>query len=268
MSWLLILIILLIFLFIINESLVSIKELNLSFLRDDSWYPLEGQFNMIPMIVGSLYVTLGAILFAFPVGLFAALFACFYCPLILQSVYVRAIELYTGIPSVIFGFWGLMKLVPVINEINPPGQSLLAGIIILTLMIFPIFTLNLISNFKMNTQEHYKVSMSLGFKRSTYIWFILIPNLKYQILGSVTLATGRAIGETMAVLMVCGNIVKIPSSVFDPMRTLTANIALEMSYATGTHRSSLFFSGFILLVLIVLLFFVLEILKRSFKWRS
>jgi len=125
----------------------------------------------------------------------------------------------------------------------------------------------LIASFEMTTTNYYKVSESLGLKKSTYIWFILLPSLKGQILGATILSIGRAIGETMAVLMVCGNIVKIPSSLFDPIRTLTANIALEMAYATGSHRSALFLSGLLLLSVVGFLFFLFEVFKKRFSWK-
>ncbi|MBT6326911.1 MAG: phosphate ABC transporter permease subunit PstC [Bdellovibrionales bacterium] len=262
-----ILVVILIFVFILKESVVALNGHGTSFLFDKSWFPTEGQFNMVPMIMGSLLVTLGSILLAFPLGLFSAIFASYYCSPRIHFFYRRAIELYTGIPSVIFGFWGLMKLVPIINKFQPPGQSLFAGAIVLALMIFPIITLSLISSFDMASENHYKVSESLGLKKSTYIWFILLPSLKEQIMGATMLSIGRAIGETMAVLMVCGNIVKIPSSVFDPIRTLTANIALEMSYAMGMHRSTLYLSGLLLLLIIGILFSVSDILTKRFSWK-
>lgn len=258
----------LIFLFIGKESIVALSGHGTSFIFDESWFPTEGQFNMIPMLVGSLLVTFGSLLLALPLGIFSSLFASFYCSPRIKTFYRRAIELYTGIPSVIFGLWGLMKLVPIINQIQPPGQSLLAGTLILALMIFPIIALSLISSFEMASKNHFKVSESLGLKKSTYIWFILLPNLKGQILGATILSFGRAIGETMAVLMVCGNIVKIPSSMFEPIRTLTANIALEMAYAMGTHRSALFLSGLLLLSMIGVLLLLSDILKKRFAWKA
>ena len=258
----------LIFLFIGKESLVAISGHSTAFIFDESWFPTEGQFNMMPMLVGSLLVTFGSVVVALPLGIFSSLFASFYCSSRIKVFYRRAIELYTGIPSVIFGFWGLMKLVPIINQFQPPGQSLLAGILVLALMIFPIITLSLISSFEMVSKNYFKVSESLGLKKSTYIWFILLPSLKGQILGATILSIGRAIGETMAVLMVCGNIVKVPSSVFEPVRTLTANIALEMAYAMGTHRSALFLSGLVLLAMIGVLLLLSDTLKKRFAWKD
>ncbi|WP_419168262.1 phosphate ABC transporter permease subunit PstC [Halobacteriovorax sp.] len=267
-SYFSLLVVLLIFLFIGKESIVALSGHSTSFIFDKSWFPTEGQFNMVPMLVGSLLVTFGSVVLALPFGILSAIFVGFYCPQHIKVFYRRAIELYTGIPSVIFGFWGLMKLVPIINKIQPPGQSLLAGILVLALMIFPIITLSLMSCFEMATTNHFKVSESLGLKKSTYIWFVLLPSLKAQILGASILSIGRAIGETMAVLMVCGNIVKIPSSLFEPVRTLTANIALEMAYAMGTHRSALFLSGLILLVMIGTLLLLSETLKKRFAWKD
>ena len=245
-----------IFLFVGKESFLALQGHSINFLLDDSWYPTEGKFNLTPMLMGSLYVTLGSVVLALPLGLFSAILACFYLGSKSRWLFVRAMELYTGIPSVVFGFWGLMKIVPLINQWHPPGQSLLAGILVLALMIFPILTLSLISSFEMSSDSNYRVSKSLGLKNSTYIWKVLIPSTRGQMLGGILLSLGRAIGETMAVLMVCGNIVKVPSSVFEPVRTLTANIALEMAYAMDGHRSALFLSGFILLVFVTALFFL------------
>lgn len=267
-AWFSVFTVLLILVFILKESVAALYAYDLSLFFNETWYPLEGKFNMLPMLIGSLLAALGAIILALPFGLFTAIFAKFYCPLPLRTSYIRLIELYTGIPSVVFGLWGLVKLVPIINEFHPPGQSLIAGILILALMIFPIIALGLISSFEMASQKYYRVSVSLCLSKSSYIWFILIPSVRGQILGATLLSVGRAVGETMAVLMVCGNIVKIPSSLFDPVRTLTANIALEISYAMGAHRSALFLSGLLLLCSIGCLFFATDALKRYPLWRN
>lgn len=251
----------LIFFFLLKESYLALSGSSTAFIFDKAWYPTEGQFNMIPMITGSLAVTGGAILIALPLGLFSAFLSSFYLSSKANWFFKRLMELYTGIPSVIFGFWGLMKIVPLINEINPPGQSLLAGILILALMIFPILTLSLISAFEMSSKRDYKVSGSLGISTSTYIWKVLLPTIKPQLGGALLLSVGRAIGETMAVLMVCGNIVQVPGSVFDPIRTLTSNIALEMAYAVDGHRSALFLTGLILMIMVTFLFYLKRLLR-------
>ncbi|MBI2521751.1 MAG: phosphate ABC transporter permease subunit PstC [Bdellovibrio sp.] len=258
----------LIFIFVTRESLPAIHLKGWAFFIDKSWYPLEGQFNVLPMIAGTIFVSLGALILASPLGLFSAIFISFYAHGSLAWPFRRVVELYAGLPSVIFGFWGLMKLVPMLNEIRPPGQSLLAGILILALMIFPIITLNLMANFRPSSKKYYRVALSLGMRKSTYIWSILLPSLKQQIVGAMILALGRAMGETMAVLMVCGNIVKMPTSIFDPIRTLTANIALEMAYAMNEHRSALFFTGLILFLLIFVLISVADFWRRHESWKE
>lgn len=259
--------ILLVFLFLIKESLPLLGFETLSFFSDSSWFPLEGKFNIVPMIIGSLSVTFGAVLLGLPLGIFSAIFIKFYSTKKISWISKRIVELYAAVPSVIFGFWGLVNIVPYINEINPPGQSLLAGIIILGLMIYPIISLSLISAIETSSKQNRVVSESLGLRKSTYIWKVLFPSIKGEILSGTLLATARAVGETMAVLMVCGNIVKVPSSIFDPIRALTANIALEMSYATDEHRSALFISGLILLMIVTLLFILSDQVKRIKVWK-
>ncbi len=253
----------LIFIFLFKESFLSIKEVNTSFIFSTSWHPTEGQYNIFAMILGTLFVSLGAIIISIPIGLFIAIFSVFYLNISANFFFRRIIELYCAIPSVIFGFWGVVNIVPWISKFEPPGYSLIAGIIILTLMIFPIISLNLIAAFETSSRYILKISMSLGLSKGTYIWNILVPYCKKHLISSALLALGRAIGETMAVLMVCGNIVKIPSSFFDPIRTLTANIALEMSYAIDIHRSVLFFSGIVLLLMVALIIIFLSRLEHE-----
>lgn len=244
----------LIFIFLLKESLVFIELVSFDQLFSQSWFPLEKQFNMFPMFIGSLLLGILSLFLSLPIAIFTAIFQVFYCPLFLKKIFRSLIELYTGIPSVIFGFWALMNLVPVIAKIEAPGFSLLAGVLVLALMIFPIISLNLIESIESKKANWQKVVSSLAISKETYLWKVLVPNLKADFASSSLLALGRAIGETMAVLMVCGNIVQIPSSFFEPLRALTANIALEMAYAQGLHRSSLFFSGLLLFLLVGLLF--------------
>ncbi|MEC9282754.1 MAG: phosphate ABC transporter permease subunit PstC [Bdellovibrionota bacterium] len=246
----------LIFVFLLKESISFLKIVNVQQLFSQSWYPLENQFNMLPMFVGSLLLGLLALFLAIPLAFFAAIFHVFYCPSFFKQVFRAIVELYTGIPSVIFGFWGLMNLVPFIAKFKAPGFSLLAGVLILALMIFPIICLSLIESLEIKKKSWQKVASSLAIRKETYLWKVLLPNLKSDFASSSLLALGRAIGETMAVLMVCGNIVQVPKSFFEPLRALTSNIALEMAYADGLHRSSLFFSGMILFLLVGILFFL------------
>ena len=254
----------LIFLFLLRESLVVLSSGNFSQFITDSWYPLEGKFNLVPILVGSLCLAFGSIVLAVPLGLFCSFFVSSYAPKTLAVFLKRVMELYTGIPSVIFGFWGMMTIVPFLSKYNPPGHSLFAGILILTLMIFPLVSLNMIAATELHGPRLSKVAESLGLRKSTYLWKILLPKIRSQVLGGSLLALGRAVGETMAVLMVCGNIVQVPDSFFAPIRALTSNIALEMAYATGSHRSALFLTGFLLLLMVSVLFLFSDIFKR--RW--
>lgn len=255
--------VLFILLFLLKESSSLIGVEGLSFLWDRSWYPLEGQYNIIPMLAASFLLCFGAILIALPFGIFTAFFEQYYLSEKTKIIFRRILELTTGIPSVIFGFWGIMKLVPWINQYHPPGQSLLAGILILTLMVFPIISLNLIASIESTNKRYQKASEALGMSKESYIWKVVFPVLKPSLASSSVIAIGRALGETMAVLMVCGNIVAIPKSVFEPVRSLTANIALEMSYAVGDHRSALFVSGLILFLFVSFLFLIKEFFNEK-----
>ena len=173
------------------------------------------------------------------------------------------IELLAGIPSVVYGFWGLVVLVPLIGRIQPPGTSLLAGIAILTIMILPTIALMADASLAKVPPEYLRGAAALGLSRWATIRSIVFPAAKSGLFTGVILETGRAIGETMAILMVCGNVVQTPKSLFDPIRTLTANIALEMAYATGDHRSALFVSGLVLMALIVALVVGAEVISKG-----
>lgn len=229
---------------------------------DPSWHPVQGFYNLLPMLWGSLLVTLGSVLLAAPLGVGSAIFCQYYAPLWIARLYRRLIELLAGIPSVVYGFWGLVVLVPLIGKLQPPGTSLLAGIAILTIMILPTIALIAEASFVEVPAEYLQGAAALGISRWATIRSVVLPAAKSGLFTGLILGTGRAIGETMAVLMVCGNVVQTPSSLFDPIRTLTANIALEMAYATGNHRSALFISGLLLMVVIVALVAVAEGISR------
>jgi phosphate transport system permease protein len=241
-------IILLILGFLAWEAIPVLQSAGIaSFFTDASWHPTSQEYNLVPMLLGTLLTTLGAILLATPSGILSAVFLHYYAPIGIATIYRRLIELLAGIPSVVYGFWGLVVLVPLINRIQPPGSSLLAGILILSLMILPTVAL-LADVLFINVPPFYLQSATaLGLGKWATLWGVVLPSAKSGLITGIVLATGRALGETMAVLMVCGNVVQIPSSIFDPVRTLTANIALEMGYATGDHRSALFVSGLVLL---------------------
>ena len=247
-------ILLLIVIFLGWEAFPIFKQIGLvNFFTDASWHPTAGQYNLIPMLLGTILTSLGAILVATPAGIISAIFTHYYAPSAIAPVYRRLIELLAGIPSVVYGFWGLVVLVPLINKIQSPGASLLAGICILSIMILPTVALVTDSSFANVPEVYLSSAKALGLGRWAIVWGIVLPASKSGIVAGIVLATGRALGETMAVVMVCGNVVQVPNSLFDPVRTLTANIALEMGYALADHRAALFFSGLMLMALVAVL---------------
>lgn len=256
-------IVVLVTLFLLLEALPLLQELGWKrFISDPSWNPVEGFYNLMPMLWGSLLVTLGSVALAAPLGISSAIFCQYYAPPIIARLYRQLIELLAGIPSVVYGFWGLVVLVPLIGKLQAPGTSLLAGIAILTLMILPTIALTTEASFTKVPIEYLQGAAALGISRWATIRSVVLPAAKSGVFTGLILGTGRAIGETMAVLMVCGNVVQTPASLFDPVRTLTANIALEMAYATGNHRSALFVSGLLLMLTIALLVVLAEGMSR------
>jgi phosphate transport system permease protein len=215
------------------------------------------------MLSGTIIAMAGSVFVATPLGILSAVFCHYYAPPKLAQLYRRLIELLAGIPSVVYGFWGLVVLVPIIGRIRPPGPSLLAGIIILTIMILPTIALMADGSFANVPKSYLEGAAALGFSRWGTVRHVVFPAAKSGLFTGVILETGRAIGETMAILMVCGNIVQTPKSLFDPMRTLTANIALEMAYAMGDHRSALFVSGLVLMAMIGVLVAAAEWISRG-----
>ena len=187
----------------------------------------------------------------------------FYAPSHLATLYKRLIELLAGIPSVVFGFWGLTTLVPLINQWHPPGASLLAAILVLTLMVLPLITLTAYTALAAVPDELIHNAAALGLSRWGMISGVALPAASAGITAGIILAAARALGETMAVLMVAGNVVQYPETVFDPIRALAANIALEMAYAMGDHRAVLFVSGLLLLLLVMVLSSIAGFLEKQ-----
>lgn len=244
----------LIFLFVLIESIPSISETAvIRLFTDEGWYPSENLYNLAPMLVASLLLMLGSLVISVPFGIGLAVFTQLVAPKYVSTLYRRAIELFAGIPSVIFGLWGLVVLVPIVLKYFPPGQSLLSGIIVLSLMILPLMALSadqMIGEFLLQYRNEIALTQ---LSRVSLFFRVILPSLNLKLFSSLFLQAGRALGETMAVLMVCGNIVQFPDSLFSPVRALTSNIALEMAYAMGDHRSALFVSGLLLLVLVLFL---------------
>lgn len=247
-------ILLLVVLFLFRESWPALQRVGiLRFISDAGWHPLEGAFNLMPMLIATFAATVGAILIAGPLGVASAVFGHFYASSMIAGIFKRIVALLAGIPSVVFGLWGLTVLVPRIAEWQPPGASLLAGILILVLMVLPTIALTADAALNAVPESYLRGAKALGISHAGIILHVAIPAARSGIIGGILLATARALGETMAVLMVAGNVVQTPTSLFDPVRVLTANIALEMAYATGDHRAALFVSGLTLMLLVAAL---------------
>lgn len=237
--------------FLVWEALPILRTVSLNqFWRDPGWHPSEQSYNLTPMVMGTLGITVGAVLVATPLGLLSAVFCQYYAPAGLAQFYRRLIELLAGVPSVVYGLWGLVVLVPLIAKVQPPGSSFLAGILILALMILPTIALVTDASLASLPPAYWRGSAALGLGTWATVQGVCLPAIRSGILTAVMLATARVLGETMAVLMVCGNVVQVPDSIFAPVRTLTANIALEMAYALELHRSALFASGLVLMLVV------------------
>jgi len=250
--------------FVFRESWPALTQVGLSKMFTDSgWFPTEDSYRLTPMISGTILAAGGSILLAAPLGILSAVFCHFYAPPILGLWYRRMVELLAGIPSVVFGFWGLVVLVPLIAAWHPPGPSLLAGILILTLMIIPTIMLIAHSSISQIPTTYTHSAAALGLSRWALIWHVVLPVSRIGLLTGIFLGLARALGETMAILMVCGNVVQHPSHIFDPIRTLTANIALEMAYALDHHRAVLFISGLLLMGLVMCFVGVAEALRHK-----
>jgi phosphate transport system permease protein len=254
---------LMILMFLLFESWPVLTGLSLMrFVTDASWHPLEGAYHLMPMLLATLLASIGALMLAVPLGLASAVFIVFFAPAHLATLYKRMIELLAGIPSVVFGFWGLTTLTPLIGEWHPPGASLLAAVLVLTLMVLPMITLTAYTAFVAVPEELLRSAAALGLSRWGMIGGVALPAARKGIIAGIILAAARALGETMAVLMVAGNVVQYPESIFDPVRTLAANIVLEMAYAMDDHRAVLFVSGLLLMVLVMALSALAGLLER------
>jgi len=243
---------LLIVTYLVVGSLPALRAVGpLRFFSDPSWSPVHGAYDLVPMLAGTLAVAAGAVLLATPLAVASAAFGRFYVRGTLSRLHRRILETLAGIPSVVFGLWGLTVLVPAIAKIGPPGQSVLAGILVLALMILP--TIALVGDAALGAvaQEQLRGAAAAGLSRWAIVRSIALPAARPGIGVGVLLGAGRALGETMAVVMVMGNVVQMPESLLAPARTLTANIALEMAYATELHRSALFVGGLVLALLTI-----------------
>ena len=239
------------------------------FLTGELWKPKNDIYGIFPMIIGSLYVTAGAIIIGVPIGILTAVFMAFYCPKAIYKPLKMATELLAGIPSVVYGFFGLVVLVPWVREIGRTlhrggnGSSMITASILLGMMILPTIIGVSESAIRAVPDSYYEGSLGLGASHERSVFFAVLPAAKSGILAGIVLGIGRAIGETMAVVMVAGNQAIIPDGMFSGVRTLTSNIVLEMGYATDLHREALIATGVVLFVFILLLNFCVALLKRG-----
>ncbi|HOJ72077.1 MAG TPA: phosphate ABC transporter permease subunit PstC [Syntrophorhabdaceae bacterium] len=248
----------LIFIFILIEGSplflkVGLKNIIFGF----KWAPTKGSFGIFPMIISSFLVTFGALIIGAPLGLSCAIYLSEYSGKRLKMILKPALELLAGIPSVVYGFLGVIYIVPLVrNYLGGSGFSLISTSIILGIMILPTIISISFDSIMSVPKTYREGSYAMGATKWQTIYKIVVPSARSGILASFILGMGRAIGETMAVIMIAGNALKIPMSLTDPLRTLTGNIALELAYATGDHRLGLFSTGIVLLVIIMALNYI------------
>lgn len=262
-----ILAILLITVFIFAKGLPLIFKVGITeFLLQGRWNPTHGFFGIGAMLIGSMAVTLGALFWAVPLGLTAAVFMAEIAAPRVGFLLGRFIELLAGIPSVVYGFFGLIVIVPLIRDtLGGNGMSVLAGTIILGIMILPTVINISRDSIQAVPQEYKEGSLALGATHYQTIWHVILPAARSGVITAVVLGMGRAIGETMAVVMVTGNAVIVPGNLLDPVRTMTSNIVLEMGYATGDHQAALFATGTVLFVFIIVLNLLVNLSVKAGK---
>lgn len=233
------------------------------FLAGTVWKPGNDIYGILPMILGSLYVTAGAIIVGVPIGILTAVFLSRFCPRKAYQVVKPAVDLLAGIPSVVYGFFGLVVIVPVMSDLfGGSGKSILTASVLLGIMILP--TIIGVSESAINAvpDSYYEGALALGASHERSVFFATLPAAKSGILAGVILGVGRAIGETMAVIMVAGNQPRMPKGVLEGVRTLTANIVMEMGYATDLHREALIATAVVLFVFILIINLSCSILNR------
>lgn len=259
----------LICIFLFANGIPAMKEIGfVKFLTGETWKPNNNLYGLLPMIVGSLYVTAGAILFGVPIGILTSVFMARYCPKKIYRPLKMATELLAGIPSVVYGFFGLVVLVPLIRDLGRSlgfggnGSSILTASFLLGIMILPTIIGVTESAIRAVPPHYYEGSLALGATHERSVFRIEIPAAKSGVIAGIVLGIGRAVGETMAVIMVAGNQARMPVGIFKGVRTLTANIVMEMGYATDLHREALIATGVVLFVFILIINFSVALLNR------
>ena len=234
------------------------------FLLGTKWKPGNDIYGILPMIVGSLYITAGAIIIGVPIGVLSAVFLAKFCPKPLYRILKPAVELLAGIPSVVYGFFGLVVLVPFVRDhIGGDGSSILTASLLLGLMILPTIITVSESSIRAVPESYYEGGLALGATHERSVFFATLPAAKSGIMAGVILGIGRAIGETMAVILVAGNQPRITGNLLKGIRTMTTNIVLEMGYASGLHREMLIATGVVLFVFILIINLLFSVINRK-----
>lgn len=257
--------VLLICFFLFYNGVPAMAEIGLfDFIGGQKWSPtnIPASYGIFNMIIGSIYVTAGAIVVGVPIGILTAVFLARFCPKGIYRFLKPATELLAGIPSIVYGFFGLMVVVPFVRQhFGGNGSSLLSASFVLGIMILPTIIGVSESAIRAVPESYYEGSLALGATRERSVFKTVCPAAKSGILAGVVLGIGRAIGETMAVVLIAGNAVQIPESLTDGVRTLTANIVLEMGYATGLHRDALIATAVVLFVFILIITLSMQAIK-------
>ncbi len=260
--------------YILLASFPAFREIGVfHFLFGKTWAPLKeylavsDRFGILPMIVGSLSVTFGAVLLGGTLGIFSAIFLSYFCPKKLKDVFSEIINLLSGIPSIIYGFFGIVVLVPLLIKISPNGngKGILASSLILGIMILPTVAGIAKNAIEAVPKSYFEGALALGSTKEQAVFKVILPAARSGIVSGLILGVGRAIGETMAVMMVAGNTAAFPHGLFDNLRTLTTNVVMEMAYSEGLHRQALIATAFVLLVFVLILNFLLGLIKTEKK---
>ena len=261
-----ILAVILICIFMFANGIPTIAEIGpANFLLGTKWKPLNGIFGILPMIVGSLYVTAGAVLIGVPVGILCAVYLARFCSKRLYRVLKPLIDLLAGIPSIVYGFFGLVVIVPLIQQLTggSNGKNILTASLMLGIMILPTIISVSESAIRAVPESYYEGALALGATHERSVFFAVLPAAKSDILAGVILGIGRAIGEATAVKMVAGNQPILPTSILSGVRTLTSNIVVEMGYAEGLHREALIATAVVLFVFILVINLSFSIISRK-----
>lgn len=257
----------LICIFLFANGFPAMKEIGfLQFLTGTAWKPNNGKFGIFPMILGSIYVTGGALVIGVPIGILMSIFMARFCPDRIYKVLKPVVDLLAGIPSIVYGFFGLIVVVPFVRaHFSGNGQSIFTASVLLGVMILPTIIGASEPAIRAVEENYYEGALALGATHERSVFTVVVPAAKSGILAAIVLGVGRALGETMAVMMIVGNQARVPSSIWKGVRTLTTNIVLEMGYATDLHREALIATGVVLFVFILIINLCFSLLKRSGK---